>query len=69
MTGEPEKEGFGEATPGEAQAENPPSDDEMIDSPSEGEEGGGESGTPAEYEGGTETYGGDQDAEPAGADA
>ena len=47
-----EQVGGGEASLGEAQAENPPADDEMIDEPSEGEEGGGESGTPEEYTGG-----------------
>jgi hypothetical protein len=49
---EAEKEGFGEATLGEAQAEDPTEDPEMIEEPSEGEPGGGESGTPAEYTGG-----------------
>ena len=74
--GEPEKEGFGEAQPGEAQADDPAVDPEMIDSPLEGEEGGGASGAPEELtgglgdneseaaEGGTESYGGEQDAEP-----
>jgi hypothetical protein len=71
---DPTKEGFGEASLGEAQAENPAKDPEMIDEPSEGHPGGGESGTPEEYtgghgdegspaEGGAERYGGDQDAE------
>ena len=47
----PDQEGFGEASLGEAQAENPPADPEMI------RDGDGE--------GGAETYGGDQDAEPS----
>jgi hypothetical protein len=73
---EAEKEGFGEATLGEAQATDPPEDPEMIEEPSEGEAGGGESGTPGEYtgglgddasEGGDEAYGGDRDAERTGA--
>jgi hypothetical protein len=73
-TPDPTKEEFGEASLGEAQSENPPVDPEMIEEPSEGETGGGESGGPDEYtgglgddespaEGGTEQYGGDQDAE------
>jgi len=49
----PDQEGFGEASLGEAQSENPPADPEMI------RDGG---------EGGTETYGGDQDAEPSAAE-
>jgi hypothetical protein len=47
-----EQVGGGEASLGEAQSENPATDDEMIDEPSEGEEGGGESGTPDEYDSG-----------------
>ena len=46
----PDQEGFGEASLGEAQAENPPPDPEMIRD---------------DAEGGAETYGGDQDAEPS----
>ncbi len=45
----PDQEGFGEASLGEAQSENPPPDPEMI--------------RDGDAEGGTETYGGDQDAE------
>ena len=52
----PDQEHFGEASLGEAQSENPPSDPEMIRGDDE------EEGT-----GGTETYRGDQDAEPTAA--
>jgi hypothetical protein len=48
----PDQEGFGEASLGEAQAENPALDPEML-----------EDGEPAEA--GDEAYGGDQDAEPS----
>jgi hypothetical protein len=72
--GDSEKEGLGEAQPGEAQSSDPAIDPEMIDTPSEGEEGRGTSGTPEDLtgglggedepaEGGAESYGGDQDAE------
>lgn len=53
----PDQEGFGEASLGEAQAENPPADPEMLDD---------EDSESAEA--GTESYGGDQDAEPASGD-
>jgi hypothetical protein len=48
----PDQEGFGEASLGEAQSENPPADPEMLEDDESGE-----------AEGGAETYGGDQDAE------
>ena len=51
----PDQEGFGEASLGEAQSENPPADLEMLeDVPEGGEE---------DAEAGEESYGGDQDAE------
>lgn len=50
-----EKENFGEASLGEAQAENPRPDPEMLEDTDE---------TPAE--GGTERYSGDEDPEPTG---
>jgi hypothetical protein len=55
MTENPDQENFGEASLGEAQSENPPSDPEMI----RGEEDGEGS------EGGEESYGGDPDSGPA----
>lgn len=64
-TPDPTKEGFGEASLGEAQAEDPPEDSEMIEEPSEGEAGGGESGTPEELTGG---LGDDESASEAGSE-
>ena len=51
----PDQEGFGEASLGEAQSENPPPDPEMI----EDEDGDG-------AEGGVERIGGDPDSGPSG---
>lgn len=49
----PDQEGFGEASLGEAQSSDPPSDPEMIEGESANNEGAG-----------AEEVGGDQDAEP-----
>jgi hypothetical protein len=60
QTPRPDQEGFGEASLGEAQGENPPPDPEMI----RGEDGEGAGSRDGDDEG-DESYGGDQDAEPA----
>ena len=54
----PDQEGFGEASLGEAQSENPPPDPEYL---RVRPEGGDEGADPAER--GAEAYGFDQDAE------